>query len=86
MTTKSREEWLRILRENDVPCAPVTSRQEPIDWRQTVHNGMRVEIQYPGLGETVQMGVQYGSLTHPVRSKNKPRGWDNTRKRLEAGG
>ncbi|NOT55216.1 MAG: CoA transferase [Deltaproteobacteria bacterium] len=65
MATKSREEWLRILRENDVPCAPVTSRQEFIDWRQTIHNGMRVEIQDPELGKTVQMGI-------PVRLSDTP--------------
>jgi crotonobetainyl-CoA:carnitine CoA-transferase CaiB-like acyl-CoA transferase len=65
MTTKSREEWLHILRENDVPCAPVTSRQEFIDWRQTIHNGMRVEIQDPELGKTIQMGV-------PVRLYDTP--------------
>jgi len=57
ISTKSREEWLHILRENDVPCAPVTSRQEFMDWRQTIHNGMHVEIQDPELGKTIQMGV-----------------------------
>lgn len=65
MATKSREEWLRILREHDVPCAPVTSRQEFIAWRQTIHNGMRVEIQDPELGKTVQMGI-------PVRLSDTP--------------
>lgn len=65
MTTKSREEWLSILQENDVPCAPVTSRQEFIDWRQTIHNGMRIEIQDPELGKTIQMGV-------PVRLYDTP--------------
>ncbi len=57
IATKSREEWLRILRENDVPCAPVASRQEFIEHRQTIHNGMRVELDDPVLGKTVQMGV-----------------------------
>src|SRR5712691_10122452 len=62
---KSREEWLRILREHDVPCAPVTSRQDFIAHRQTVHNGMRVELDDPQLGKTVQMGV-------PVRLYQTP--------------
>lgn len=57
IATKPRTEWLRILRENDVPCAPVTSRQEFMDWQQTRHNGMRVEIDDPELGKTIQMGV-----------------------------
>jgi len=62
---KSREEWLRILREHDVPCAPVTSRQDFIAHRQTIHNGMRVELDDPQLGKTVQMGV-------PVRLYQTP--------------
>ena len=57
LSAKPREEWLRILHKNDVPCAPVTSRQEFIDHRQTIHNGMRVEVRDPRLGKTVQMGV-----------------------------
>ncbi|MGE0680902.1 MAG: CaiB/BaiF CoA transferase family protein [Candidatus Binatia bacterium] len=57
IATKSRAEWLQILHEHDVPCAPVTSRQEFIDHRQTIHNGMRVEIDDPQLGKTIQMGV-----------------------------
>ena len=65
IATKPREEWLRILRENDVPCAPVTSRQEFMDWRQTIHNDMRVEINDPELGKTVQMGV-------PIRLSDTP--------------
>jgi crotonobetainyl-CoA:carnitine CoA-transferase CaiB-like acyl-CoA transferase len=65
IATKSREEWLRVLRENDVPCAPVTSRQEFIEHRQTIHNGMRIEVDDPQLGKTVQMGI-------PVRLYQTP--------------
>jgi crotonobetainyl-CoA:carnitine CoA-transferase CaiB-like acyl-CoA transferase len=65
MVTKPREEWLRILRENDVPAAPVTSRQEFIEHPQIIHNGMRVEAEDPELGPTVQMGV-------PLRLSDTP--------------
>lgn len=65
IATKPRAAWLQILRDHDVPCAPVTSRQEFIDHRQTIHNGMRVELQDPQLGKTVQMGV-------PVRLYETP--------------
>ncbi len=65
IASKPREEWLRILREHDVPCAPVTSRQEFIEHRQTIHNGMRVELEDPELGKTVQMGI-------PVRFDQTP--------------
>ncbi|HEV8715103.1 MAG TPA: CoA transferase [Candidatus Binatia bacterium] len=65
IASKPRAEWLRILREHDVPCAPVTSRQEFIEYSQTIHNGMRVELDDPQLGKTVQMGV-------PVRLYQTP--------------
>ena len=55
--TKPRDEWLRILREADVPCAPVLTRHEFIDHPQTRALDMRVEIADPALGPTVQMGL-----------------------------
>lgn len=72
METKSREEWLGILREKDVPSAPVMSRQEFIEHPQVIHNGMRVEVEDPELGPTIQMGVPIrmsdtpGSITSPA--------------------
>ena len=55
--TKRRDEWLAILREADVPCAPVLTRHEFIDHPQTRALDMRVEIDDPALGPTVQMGL-----------------------------
>jgi crotonobetainyl-CoA:carnitine CoA-transferase CaiB-like acyl-CoA transferase len=72
IASKPRAEWLRLLREHDVPCAPVTSRQEFTDYPQTIHNGMRVELDDPQLGKTVQMGVPVrlyqtpGTITGPA--------------------
>lgn len=91
IAAKPREEWLRILHDNDVPCAPVASRQEFIEHRQTIHNGMRVELDDPELGSTVQMGVPVrlyqtpGQITGPApllgqhSEEIETRGW-----RLEA--
>jgi crotonobetainyl-CoA:carnitine CoA-transferase CaiB-like acyl-CoA transferase len=56
---RPRAEWLRILREHDVPCAPVMSRQEFIEWEQTRALGMRQEIDDPTLGHTIQMGLPF---------------------------
>jgi crotonobetainyl-CoA:carnitine CoA-transferase CaiB-like acyl-CoA transferase len=55
--TRPRDEWLRILREADVPSAPVMTRQEFIEWEQTRALAMRAEIDDPALGSTVQMGL-----------------------------
>ncbi len=63
--SRPRDEWLRILRENDVPCAPVLSRQEFIDDEQVRHLGMRRELRDPTLGSTVQMGI-------PVHLRDTP--------------
>jgi crotonobetainyl-CoA:carnitine CoA-transferase CaiB-like acyl-CoA transferase len=53
---RARDEWLSILREADVPCAPVMSRREFIDHPQTRALDMRHEIDDPTLGRMVQMG------------------------------
>jgi crotonobetainyl-CoA:carnitine CoA-transferase CaiB-like acyl-CoA transferase len=55
--TKPRDEWLKILREADVPCAPVMTRQEFIAYPQTAAIGMRQKIHDPVLGDTIQLGV-----------------------------
>ncbi len=58
--TRPRDEWLRILRENDVPCAPVMTRQEFIEHPQVAALAMRREIDDPTLGRTVQSGIPVG--------------------------
>lgn len=55
--TRTRDEWLTLLREADVPCAPVLTREEFIDHPQTRALGMRREVDDPVLGNTIQMGV-----------------------------
>src|ERR1700676_65881 len=55
--TKPREDWLAILREADVPCAPVMTRQEFIEHAQVRALPMRREVDAPTLGRTIQMGM-----------------------------
>src|SRR5277367_2059897 len=57
LRTRTRDEWLSILREADVPCAPVMTRHEFIDHPQTRALAMRQEIDDPALGRTIQMGL-----------------------------
>jgi crotonobetainyl-CoA:carnitine CoA-transferase CaiB-like acyl-CoA transferase len=70
--TRPRDEWLSILRESDVPCAPVMSRQEFIEHPQTRALGMRHEIDDPTLGQMIQMGLPVflndtpGAITGPA--------------------
>jgi crotonobetainyl-CoA:carnitine CoA-transferase CaiB-like acyl-CoA transferase len=78
--TRSREQWIGILREADVPCAPVMTRQEFIEWEQTRALGMRCEIDDPTLGPTVQMGLPIflndtpGRITGPAPARGDERG------------
>lgn len=70
--TRPRDEWLAILRELDVPCAPVMTRRDFIDHPQTRALGMRTEIDDPALGRMVQMGLPVflsatpGEITGPA--------------------
>jgi crotonobetainyl-CoA:carnitine CoA-transferase CaiB-like acyl-CoA transferase len=70
--TRPRDEWLSILRESDVPCAPVMTRHEFIDHPQTRALAMRQEIDDPVLGRMIQMGLPIllgdtpGEITGPA--------------------
>jgi crotonobetainyl-CoA:carnitine CoA-transferase CaiB-like acyl-CoA transferase len=70
--TRPRDEWLSILREADVPSAPVMTRQEFIDHPQTRALGMRQKIEDPTLGPMIQMGLPVflndtpGEITGPA--------------------
>jgi crotonobetainyl-CoA:carnitine CoA-transferase CaiB-like acyl-CoA transferase len=64
---RPREEWLHLLREADLPCAPVLRREEVFSHPQFVENDMIAEVEHPTAGKLKMMGV-------PVRlSQNPPR-------------
>ncbi len=65
--TKSRAEWLRILRDADVPAGPALTRAECMAEEQVARIGMRVEMRDPVLGLTTQSGV-------PLRFSRTPGG------------
>lgn len=57
IAARPRDEWLRILRENDIPCAPVMTRHQFIEDVQVRSLNMRREVNDPVLGPTVQPGI-----------------------------
>jgi crotonobetainyl-CoA:carnitine CoA-transferase CaiB-like acyl-CoA transferase len=63
--TRPRDEWLAMLREADVPCAPVMTRDEFMSHRQTRALEMRRELDDPTLGATVQAGIPINLLATP---------------------
>ena len=60
-----RAQWLQLLTDADVPCAPVNRREEYMENPQVQHNGMVVEILDPTLGPTRQMGIPMTLTDNP---------------------
>lgn len=54
LRTKTSEEWLQLLDEHEVPCAPVLSRPEVIAQEQVAVNELIFEYDHPGLGRVRQ--------------------------------
>lgn len=55
--TKTRDEWLELLRAGDVPCAPAQSVEEYLNDPQVLANDMVATVEEPHLGKVRQMGV-----------------------------
>jgi len=83
--TRTRDEWLGILSEYDVPCAPVMTRHDFIDHPQTRALAMRKEIDDPALGPMIQMGlpVFMGDTPGEIAGPAPALGRDNDRAALQ---
>jgi formyl-CoA transferase len=68
-----REEWLRRLRENDVPCAPLNTLEEVFDDPQVRAYGFPVELEHHRMGKLrlVGSGIELSS-TPPEISTPPP--------------
>ena len=55
--TKTRDEWLKILRDADAPCGPVNSRNTWFSGETVAANKMRQELDHPELGRVTMPGV-----------------------------
>jgi crotonobetainyl-CoA:carnitine CoA-transferase CaiB-like acyl-CoA transferase len=65
--TRTRDEWLEILKEADIPCAPAQPVETYMDDPQVEANEMVLSIEEPGLGRVRQMGVPVRLDTMPGR-------------------
>jgi len=77
---KTTAEWLRVLEEADIPCAPVMTRRDMINHPQVISNGIVVENQHPHAGRLRQtrQPAQFSS-TPPEHRFGAPRLGENTR-------
>ncbi len=62
---KPRGHWLEFLAAGDVPCAPVSRREEFMEDPQVQHNQMIVTIDDPQVGTMKQMGIPVTLLESP---------------------
>jgi crotonobetainyl-CoA:carnitine CoA-transferase CaiB-like acyl-CoA transferase len=74
---KTRDEWLQIMQDADVPVAPVTPREDWLRSELIANNDMRAVLEDPILGEVEMPGVPVklkrtpGSVRHLVREAKK---------------
>ncbi|WP_068875403.1 CoA transferase [Phenylobacterium sp. CCH9-H3] len=68
--TRTRDEWLAALRANDVPCAPVGSREAWFAGAAVAEGGLRLVLPHPELGEVAMPAppVKFGATPASVRA------------------
>ena len=54
--SNTREHWLKVLRDGDVPCGPAETREWFKNHPQAIYNGMMTTVEDPILGLTEQPG------------------------------
>jgi crotonobetainyl-CoA:carnitine CoA-transferase CaiB-like acyl-CoA transferase len=54
--TKDREQWLRLLDENDVPASPLYNMKEVLEDPQVLHLGLTEEVEHPKTGKAKFVG------------------------------
>ncbi len=69
--TKTRDEWLEILRQRDTCVAPVYSPEEVVTDPHLIARGMIVEVDHPTLGRAKQIG----SMIKLSESQFQARNW-----------
>ena len=57
MKGQTRDYWLKLFEERDLPSGPVATRDEFIEDPQVVHNNMIVGVEDPLFGITQQVGI-----------------------------
>src|SRR5262249_53037218 len=73
LTTKTKGEWIDILEDAGVPCAPIQDLREMLAEPQTAALGVLQAV--PGLGvELMTPPVSFGGERPPIRPRRPPPG------------
>jgi len=70
--TKTRDEWIEVLRKADIPCGPVNSIEEALQDPQVIYRGMVTEVAHPLLGKIKQLGIPIKFSETPCESPSSP--------------
>jgi crotonobetainyl-CoA:carnitine CoA-transferase CaiB-like acyl-CoA transferase len=65
ISTKSRDEWLKIFEDHDIPSAPILLPQEVFDHPQMLQNQLIIEVTDPRIGKISMTG-------YPVKLSEAP--------------
>ena len=83
--TGPRDHWLSLLKQHDVPSAPLLNLKEVFEDPQVIHLGMHVEMTHPRMGKVrvVGSGIRM-SETPPQMNLPPPTAGENTEQILVA--
>ena len=67
--TKTRDEWIKMLRDNEIPVAPVQSVAEFMEEPQVIANDLVKTLKQPGVGMVKEMGIPIELMLTPGKIK-----------------
>jgi len=69
LLTRTRSEWIKMLRAEDILCTPVNSISEAVDDPQVLANNYIVDFEHPVLGKTKMLNVpvQFSEMPGSIR-------------------
>lgn len=65
ISTKERDEWVKVMRDNDVPCAPVNDREEIFSHPQFLENRLIEKVDDPRIGKLRMFGIPVNLSQNP---------------------
>ena len=69
LKTRTRDEWVKVLNDDAIPCAPINTMDEVFQNPQVLHRNMLVELDHPKAGKIKMVGipVKYSEAKATIR-------------------
>jgi crotonobetainyl-CoA:carnitine CoA-transferase CaiB-like acyl-CoA transferase len=70
LKTKKRDEWIKLLNAESIPCTPINAMDEVFKDPQVLHRDMLVEVDHPTAGKIKLVGipVKYSETRATIRT------------------